>query len=72
MGTRKRCEHPTCTCPPQEDDRFCSDSCREANQTARGNAAVKVSCKCGHADCAGDRQIHTQPEGTAPKPTVQM
>jgi hypothetical protein len=63
MTIKKKCEHPACTCPPQKGERYCSDSCRRMNTS---NPADLVPCQCGHADCAGDPRVHTQPVGEAP------
>ena len=67
MTTMKKCEHAACTCPPLKGKRYCSDICRMANKS---NPADLVPCKCGHADCAGDPRVHTQPVSEAPKATT--
>jgi hypothetical protein len=64
MTTIKKCEHSACTCPALSGKRYCSDICRMASTS---NPEKLVPCRCGHADCAGDPQVHTKPEHEAPK-----
>jgi hypothetical protein len=41
------CAHPPCTCAPNGDDPFCSETCRLSVEQKDDR------CSCGHDDCAG-------------------
>jgi hypothetical protein len=44
----KQCKNPPCTCPPQDDGKYCSASCEGAGKT------IELDCDCGHDACQGN------------------
>lgn len=43
--SNETCAHPSCTCPPAKDSKYCSALCE-------GNAGhPDIICDCGHAAC---------------------
>ena len=44
---QKTCEHVPCTCAVERNERYCSESCRDA-----GSGEVEIACECGHATCS--------------------
>lgn len=44
--TMKKCSHPACQCEVSDNQKYCSESCRDAGDT------LEISCNCGHAGCA--------------------
>jgi hypothetical protein len=41
----KKCAHPSCNCPAQEDSNYCGAYCE-------GNAhTADILCNCGHPGC---------------------
>ncbi|HEX5707643.1 MAG TPA: hypothetical protein VFX96_10130 [Pyrinomonadaceae bacterium] len=42
----KRCAHPGCNCPPDDDEKYCSAYCEGAGDTA------DINCRCGCPTCA--------------------
>jgi hypothetical protein len=57
-----RCAHAPCTCHAQEGEQYCSESCRNAAESASASSsqtdstqkagAARTECSCGHASCA--------------------
>jgi hypothetical protein len=45
--TKDKCAHPTCSCTAAQDSKYCSPHCETVKTTP------EISCKCGHASCAG-------------------
>jgi hypothetical protein len=43
----KTCAHLPCTCVVEADQKYCSESCRDA-----GSGDVEIACECGHATCS--------------------
>ena len=41
----KTCAHPSCNCPASDDDKYCSEYCRDAKDL------TEISCGCEHAGC---------------------
>ena len=42
---RHKCAHDNCQCQVSEDEKFCSEYCREAGDI------VEVGCGCEHKPC---------------------
>lgn len=42
----KKCAHPACSCPVGNDQKYCSQYCKDAGST------MEISCNCGHAGCS--------------------
>ena len=40
-----KCQHENCDCDARQGDRWCSDYCQIATESAAG------LCGCGHLDC---------------------
>ena len=51
---QKTCAHPPCGCVVAPDEKYCSESCRDA-----GSGEVEIECECGHATCtmAGEDEL---------------
>jgi hypothetical protein len=51
---QKTCAHLPCGCVVPPDEKFCSESCRDA-----GSGEVEIECECGHATCtmAGEDEL---------------
>jgi hypothetical protein len=43
---RHKCAHGNCQCQVSEDEKFCSEYCREA-----GEEIVEIGCGCEHKPC---------------------
>jgi hypothetical protein len=41
----KPCEHPSCGCKVDDDQRYCSEACSRSEVDDTGK------CTCGHSDC---------------------
>lgn len=41
-----KCAHPACACVTDQEDEYCSQSCKEAADLA------EIACQCGHLTCA--------------------
>lgn len=54
---QNRCAHANCTCAIPDEDVYCSDACRIAEQTTINpmdmTTAEARSCHCGHPGCRG-------------------
>jgi hypothetical protein len=46
MSTTEKCAHPSCDCPAQEGEKYCSPYCHDAGDL------TEITCGCGHLDCA--------------------
>jgi hypothetical protein len=46
MSETKKCEHPPCKCLAPDDEKYCSQYCKDAGET------LELSCDCKHAGCA--------------------
>jgi hypothetical protein len=42
----ERCAHIPCRCAVVSNQKYCSESCRDA-----GDEEVEIACECGHPDC---------------------
>lgn len=40
-----KCAHPICTCTVADDDKYCSEYCRDAKDI------TEINCGCEHAGC---------------------
>jgi hypothetical protein len=45
MATIKKCAHPACNCTVGEDDKYCTQYCKDAGDE------VEIACDCGHPAC---------------------
>ncbi len=52
--TGHRCAHAPCACTVHESERWCSDHCRQAQESGRQMEAPSVGkdCGCGHPACS--------------------
>jgi hypothetical protein len=41
----EKCAHPACRCAAGPDNKYCSQSCKEAADL------TEIACQCGHAAC---------------------
>ena len=41
------CAHTPCTCVVEAGEKYCSESCRDAESDE-----VEIACECGHATCS--------------------
>jgi hypothetical protein len=46
MTEERKCAHPACNCPAQNDSKYCSTYYHDAGHT------LELACNCGHAGCA--------------------
>jgi hypothetical protein len=44
--TPKKCAHPACQCMAPANEKYCSNSCKDAG------SMQEIECKCGHPACA--------------------
>jgi hypothetical protein len=42
----KQCAREPCRCLVPHNQKYCSESCRDA-----GREEVEIACECGHPDC---------------------
>lgn len=40
-----KCAHPICSCAVTDDDKYCSEYCRDAKDL------TEIGCGCEHAGC---------------------
>jgi len=59
MAEIKKCAHPTCNCTAPENDKYCSQYCKDAGDT------LELSCNCNHAGCALEAQTTLPTERVA-------
>jgi hypothetical protein len=45
---KAKCAHTSCTCPPQQGSKYCSNYCHDARGT------IELACNCGHPDCGAE------------------
>ena len=43
----KKCAHLPCVCVPANDEKYCSQHCKDA-----GSEEAEIACDCGHPACA--------------------
>ncbi len=48
MSDVKKCPHPSCSCPLEKGQSYCSARCEAAKGT------TELMCECGHPGCHGD------------------
>jgi hypothetical protein len=46
----KKCGHEMCRCTVAENERYCSDYCKDATEVKE----VEIQCDCKHPACALD------------------
>jgi hypothetical protein len=44
------CAHKGCSCPANDDSKYCSAAC----ETAENNDTTAIACGCGHSGCKGE------------------
>jgi metallothionein len=44
--TSKKCAHPACLCTVPANEKYCSNTCKDAGDM------VEIECNCGHPACA--------------------
>jgi hypothetical protein len=44
---RHKCEHVNCQCKVPEDEKYCSEYCREAGEVD----VIETGCGCEHPPC---------------------
>lgn len=54
--TLVKCSHAPCQCLVEAEQPFCSATCASARGLAGG------PCMCGHAGCAGERELELSEE----------
>lgn len=59
MADTKKCAHPPCNCIAPEDDKYCSQYCKDAGET------LELSCNCNHAGCALEAESAVPPARVA-------
>lgn len=47
----KSCGNAACGCKVDDDQRFCSDACRQSQKDEFGK------CACGHSDCVVEAEL---------------
>jgi len=47
MANQTKCAHNLCQCPAMEDSDYCSQACRDADDSD----VIGVKCDCGHPGC---------------------
>ena len=47
---QRKCAHSQCECMVEDDERYCSDYCSDAD----GEKETELQCDCKHAPCALD------------------
>jgi hypothetical protein len=57
--SEKKCAHPACNCSVPEDEKYCSQYCKDAGNT------VELSCNCHHAGCVLEVAAGSAPAGAA-------
>lgn len=43
--TPNKCAHPECRCVTDNDNKYCSQTCKEAG------GLTEIACQCGHPSC---------------------
>jgi hypothetical protein len=56
-----KCAHPPCACKAATGDRYCSDSCSDADAAPVKEEHPK--CECQHEDCTGEAISLAEAEG---------
>jgi len=46
----KKCDYSQCQCVVSENEKYCSDYCRDA----QGEKEIEIQCDCKHPACALD------------------
>jgi predicted nucleic acid-binding Zn ribbon protein len=44
---QKKCAHPTCDCMIEDEEKYCSEYCRNAEKSG----VAKIGCGCEHSAC---------------------
>lgn len=55
LDGKHQCQHQGCSCAVLQDEQYCSEHCRKAAQSAPTREEDRVTCACGHDECA-DKQ----------------
>lgn len=49
MANEKKCGHTACRCTVPENERYCSDYCKDAQKLKED---TEIQCDCKHEPCA--------------------
>ena len=48
MNAKSKCDHPACSCIPNNGERYCSATCADAK------TLTELACQCDHPQCRGE------------------
>jgi hypothetical protein len=63
MQEKKKCQHPTCTCPAAPLQDYCCEECKVATEREESGEDQMTECRCGHPDCTGEPEVPAETQG---------